>query len=143
MAKEAKTTSAPLDVAAFLAGIDDPARRDAAARLMTIFAEVTGYPPRLWGASIVGFGRYAYRYDSGHGGESLACGFSPRKAEISLYGVTSGEGAAALLAGLGPHRMGQACLYLKRLDRVDEGVLRDLIRAGLEDLGRRWTVLPE
>lgn len=142
MAKAAKTTSAQLDAPVFLAGIADPSRRDEAARLLTIFAEVTGYPPRLWGASIVGFGRYAYRYESGHGGESLACGFSPRKAEISLYGLTSGAGAAALLAELGPHRMGQACLYLKRLDVVNEAVLRALIAAGLADLASRWPIAP-
>jgi Domain of unknown function (DU1801) len=140
MAKEAKTKSAPLNHAVWLAGVE-PARRDEAERLLAIFTEVTGWEPRLWGPSIVGFGRYAYRYDSGQSGESLAVGFSPRKAELSLYGVTTGE-AASLLPKLGPHQMGKACLYIKRLAAVDEAVLRGLIRAGLDDLGRRWLIHP-
>lgn len=141
MAKEAKTKSAALDPVAWLAGVD-PKRRDEAERLLALFGEVTGWEPRLWGPSMVGFGRYVYRYDSGHGGESLATGFSPRKAELSIYLMAGGETLAPMLTRLGPHRMAKACLYIKRLDAVDEGVLRELIRAGLEDLGRRWEILP-
>jgi hypothetical protein len=140
MATDAKTTGAAFDRAAFLDGIADPARRDEADRLLTIFAEASGYPPRLWGGSMVGFGRYAYRYDSGHSGESLATGFAARKAELSIYILPGYADFGDILARLGPHRLGKACLYLKRLDRVDEGALRDLIRAGLEDLGKRWTI---
>ncbi len=140
---DAKTVSAPFDRAGFLDGIADPLRREEADRLLTIFAEVTGYPPRLWGGSMVGFGRYAYRYDSGHSGESLATGFAPRKAELSVYILPGYADFGDILARLGPHRVGKACLYLKRLDRVDEGALRELIRAGLDDLAMRWRVLPE
>ena len=139
----AKTVSAPFDRAGFLGGIDDPLRREEADRLLTIFAEVTGYPPRLWGGSMVGFGRYAYRYDSGHVGETLATGFAPRKAELSIFILPGYADFGDILARLGPHRTGKACLYLKRLDRVDEGALRDLIRAGLDSLATRWQVLPE
>jgi Domain of unknown function (DU1801) len=103
-----------------------------------VFGEVTGWEPRLWGPSMVGFGRYVYRYDSGHGGESLATGFSPRKAELSLYGLLGADDA--LLAQLGPHRAGKGCLYVKRLAAVDEGVLRGLIRAGVAALSARWPV---
>lgn len=137
----AKTTSAPLERAAWLAGVD-PRRRDEAARLLDLFAEVTGWEPRLWGPSMVGFGRYVYGYDSGHGGESLATGFSPRKAELSIYLMAGGDRLAPILARLGPHRMAKACLYLKRLDAVDQAVLREVIRAGLEYLGRRWKIHP-
>jgi Domain of unknown function (DU1801) len=140
---DAKTVSAPFDRVGFLDGIADPVRREEADRLLTIFAEVTGYPPWLWGGSIVGFGRYAYRYDSGHSGESLATGFAPRKAELSVYILPGYADFGDILARLGPHRVGKACLYLKRLDRVDEGALRELIRAGLDDLAMRWRVLPE
>jgi Domain of unknown function (DU1801) len=141
MAHEAKTRSAPLDEGSYLAGIDSPERRAEAERLIALFKDSTGYVPRLWGPSIVGFGRYAYRYDSGHAGESLATGFSPRKAELSIYIPTGGD-FNAILARLGPHRMAKACLYIKRLELVDEGALRDLIRAGLDDLGRRWPIHP-
>lgn len=129
-------------VEAFLAAVT-PAQRAAEARqLAALFAEVTGYPPRLWG-SVLGFGRYAYRYDSGRAGESLATGFAPRKAELVIYPGAPAEGFPALLAELGPHRPGKSCLYLRRLDGVDLPVLGHLIRAGLDDLARRWTVLPE
>ena len=134
---EAKTQSAAFDRETWLAGVD-PARREEAERLLALFGEVTGWEPRIWGPSMVGFGRYVYRYDSGHTGESLATGFSPRKAELSLYGLIGGAGAEALLPLLGPHRAGKGCLYVRRLVAVDEGVLRALIRAGLDDLATRW-----
>lgn len=141
MPKEAKTTSAALDREVWLAGVL-PARRAEAERLLAIFGEVTGFEPRLWGPSMVGFGRYAYRYDSGHSGESLATGFSPRKTELSIYIMPGGGEFGEILARLGPHRMTKACLYLKRLSAVDEGVLRELIRAGLADLAARREVHP-
>lgn len=141
MAKEAKTKSAPLDREPWLAGVD-PRRRGEAGRLLAIFGEVTGWEPRIWGPSMVGFGRYAYRYASGHSGESLATGFSPRKAELSIYIMPGYADFGALLARLGPHRTGKSCLYLRRLAAVDEGVLRELIRAGLADLARYWPVHP-
>jgi Domain of unknown function (DU1801) len=141
VAYDAKTKSAALDREVWLAGVEDK-RQDEAGRLLTIFAAVTGWEPRLWGPSMVGFGRYVYRYESGHGGESFATGFSPRKAELSLYGLLGAPETEALLARLGPHRVGKGCLYVKRLAAVDEAVLRELIRAGLEDLGRKWEVAP-
>jgi Domain of unknown function (DU1801) len=141
MAGVQKTKSAPLDREDWLAGVE-PSRRDEAAQLLTLFAEVTGWEPRLWGPSMVGFGRYAYRYDSGHAGESLATGFSPRKAELSIYLLPGGGDFSGILTRLGPHRMTKACLYIKRLQLVDEGVLREVIRAGLDDLARQWPVQP-
>ncbi|MFO1202313.1 MAG: DUF1801 domain-containing protein [Tabrizicola sp.] len=137
MAKELKTKSEALDRAVWLSGVEE-ARRGEAERLLAIFAEETGWEPRLWGPSMVGFGRYEYRYDSGHGGESLAVGFSPRKAELSIYGLLGADDG--LLARLGPHRAGKGCLYLKKLSSVDEGVLRGLIRAGVKALAARWPV---
>jgi hypothetical protein len=141
MAKEQKTKSAPLDQEAWLAGVE-PGRREEAVRLLAIFAEVTGWEPRLWGPSMVGYGRYEYRYDSGHSGESLATGFSPRKAELVIYILPDAGAFGPILARLGPHRMTKACLYIKRLAAVDEAVLRELIRAGLDDLGQRWAIHP-
>lgn len=130
-------------VDAYLSGLDPEARAADARRLHAIFSEVTGYPARLWHGSIVGYGRYAYRYDSGHSGESLATGFAPRKAEHVVYILPGYADFAAILADLGPHKLGKSCLYLKRLDRIDEGALRRLIRAGLDDLATRWTITPE
>ena len=141
MAYDAKTKSAALDREVWLAGVEDK-RQDEARRLLAIFGAVTGWEPRLWGPSMVGFGRYAYRYDSGHGGESFATGFAPRKAELSVYILPGYADFGSILSRLGPHRLGKACLYIKRLDAVDESALRDLIRAGLEDLGQQWPVHP-
>lgn len=139
MANEAKTKSAALDRSVWLAGVE-PKRQEEAERLLAIFGEVTGWEPRLWGPSMVGFGRYEYRYDSGHSGESLVVGFSPRAAEMSLYGVL--QGTEALLPRLGPHRAGKGCLYVKKLAAVDAGVLREMILAGIADTRARWPVHP-
>lgn len=141
MAHDAKTRSASLDPAAWLAGVD-PARQAEAGRLLTLFGDATGWEPRLWGPSMVGFGRYDYQYESGRSGESLATGFSPRKAELSVYILPGFADFGPILSRLGPHRLGKSCLYVKRLAAVDERVLRELIRAGVEVLGRRWTVHP-
>lgn len=141
MAGEQKTRSAPLEQEAWLAGVEEN-RRDEAQRLLTLFAQVTGWEPRLWGASIVGFGRYEYRYASGQSGESLATGFSPRKAELSIYIMPGYADFGSILARLGPHKLGKSCLYLRRLSAVDEDVLCELIQGGLADLARTWPLHP-
>ena len=130
-------------IAAFLDGVAPPQRQAEARSLVRIFSEVTGYEPVVHTGGMVGFGRYAYTYDSGHSGVSLATGFAPRKAEISVYVMAGFEDLGPLLTRLGPHRVGKACLYIKHLDRVDETVLRDLIAAGLEAVRARWGVSPD
>ncbi|MCA0271521.1 MAG: DUF1801 domain-containing protein [Proteobacteria bacterium] len=137
------TMPTPLPVAEFLAAVEPPARRAEGIRLDAIFREATGFQPRMWGPSMVGYGRYDYRYESGREGTSLATGFSPRKGALTVYIMPGYADFAGILADLGPHKLGAACLYLKRLSDVDETVLIRLIRAGLEDLGRRWPVLPD
>ncbi len=136
----AKTKAAVMDVAAWLAAVV-PERQDEARRLLAIFAEETGFQPQDW-SGMAGFGRYDYTYDSGHSGRSFATGFAPRKAELSIYILPGYTDYGAILADLGKHRLGKSCLYLKRLDGIDEGALRRLIRAGLADLGKRWVIDP-
>lgn len=128
------------DVMAFFAAVEPPGRRQEAFALDALFRRVTGWEPVKWGPTMVGYGRYRYRYASGHGGEALATGFSPRARELSLYVLPCEGGAGALLSRLGPHRAGKACLYVRRLADVDLGVLEELVRAGLEDLRGRWEV---
>lgn len=94
----------------------------------------------MWGPSVIGYGRYHYRYDSGREGDFLATGFSPRKAAISVYILPGYADFGAILKDLGKHRLGKSCLYINRLSDIDEGVLKRLIRAGLDDLGKRWSV---
>ena len=90
--------------------------------------EITGEPPVMWGTSIIGFGTYHYRYASGHGGDSPLAGFSPRRQHLVIYLVGEFENRyRPVLARLGPHETGKGCLYIKRLDDVDDGALRELI----------------
>ena len=94
----------------------------------------------LWGGSILGYGQYHYVYDSGREGDFLATGFAPRKANLVVYIMPGYTDFGPILARLGKHRLGKSCLYLNRLSDVDADVLAELIRAGLDDLGRRWPV---
>lgn len=135
-----KTKAAALDETAWLAAVL-PERRDEARRLLAIFAEETGFRPQDW-SGMAGFGRYDYSYASGHSGSYFATGFAPRKADLVIYILPGHADFSAILADLGKHRLGKSCLYLKGLDQVNEDALRRLIRAGLEDLGRRWAIHP-
>jgi hypothetical protein len=133
---EVKTKPTDSSIDEFLARIEDPQKRADSHTLVDLMRRVTGKPPRLWG-SIVGFGSYHYKYASGHEGDSCLTGFSPRKAEFSIYldGYPENEDdRAALLAKLGKHRMGKGCLYVKRLDAIDIKVLELLIRQSVKRL---------
>jgi Domain of unknown function (DU1801) len=142
MAKAAaKTKAEDMPPATLIASIEPPERRAEAERLLAIFAEVSGFSPKVWNG-MIGFGRYDYEYASGHKGTMFATGFAARKAELVLYILPGYADFGAILADLGPHRKGKACLYLKRLEAVNERALRKLIRAGLDDLATRWLVHP-
>ncbi len=121
-----RRTDAP--VAAFLAQVTDERRRADAHRLCALMQEITGEPPAMWGTSIVGFGSYHYRYASGHEGNSALASFSPRSQHLAIYLVGEFEERyRSALARLGPHKTGKGCLYIKRLDDVDQDALRELI----------------
>lgn len=122
-----RTVPTGADVGAFIDSVPDDRRRRDAASLVELMGDVTGQPPALWGSSIVGFGTRHYRYASGREGDVAAVGFAPRKAESVLY--LNGDLAeyADLLARLGPHRTGKGCLYLKHVDQVDAGTLREIV----------------
>jgi hypothetical protein len=133
----------------FLAGVPSPKRRRDAERLLELVGRVTGEQPRLWG-TIVGFGRYHYRYASGREGDTAAVGFSPRKAATTIYLVDGLGRYGEQLERLGPHTTGVGCLYVKDLDAVDLGVLEDVIAssyraatAGSEGPAARDEVPPE
>jgi hypothetical protein len=112
----------------FIAAVPDAARRDDAQRLAGLLSEWTGEPPVMWGTSIVGFGEYRYRYDSGHEGTAPLVGFAPRKGNLVVYLVGGvQERYPQLLEQLGPHKVGKGCLYVKRLDDVDHEALRALV----------------
>jgi hypothetical protein len=132
MAQSQKTLPTGEDPEAFLAGVSNEARRDDARALCRLLAEWTGEPPAMWGPSIVGFGSYHYRYDSGREGTAALVGFSPRRTNLVLYlvgGLT--ERYPRLLQRLGPHQTGKGCLYLNRLDDLDREVLHELVERTL------------
>ena len=112
----------------FLAGVPDEQRREDSRRLCTMMQEITGQPPTMWGASIIGFGTYHYRYASGHEGDSALASFAPRRQHLAIYLVGEFESRyQSVLARLGPHKSGKGCLYIKRLDDVDRDALREVI----------------
>lgn len=139
---EQKTKPGSGDVAAFIEGIEGAGKLADAQALIALMSEVSGEPPVLWG-TMVGFGQYHYRYETGHEGDSFLVGFAPRKAEFSIYLMGTyfpevAEKREALLARLGKHRMGKACLYVKRLSDVDVGVLRELAEISVGELRKAY-----
>ncbi len=139
---ENKTRATGQSVAAFLAAVEPDRRRSDAKRLDAIFRRVTGFGPVMWGPSIIGYGRYHYRYATGREGDCLATGFSPRKAALTIYIMPGYTDFSPILKDLGKHRIGKSCLYINKLADIDEEVLRRLIRAGLDDLASHWPVEP-
>lgn len=138
--QENKTRPTGQAVTRFIAAVEpEPKRKDAEA-LDRLFRQVTGFDPVMWGPSIIGYGRYHYRYDSGREGEFLATGFSPRKARHSIYIMPGYADYGDILARLGKHKMGKSCLYVNKLADIDLDVLAELIRAGLHDLDKKWPV---
>ena len=114
--------------AGFLAGVPGQQRREDARRLCVLMREITSEPPAVWGTSIIGFGAYHYRYASGHEGDAPLASFSPRRQHLVIYLIGEFESRhQSVLARLGPHQAGKGCLYIKRLDDVDHGALRELI----------------
>ena len=107
-------------------------------KLMTLLKRVTRQPPKMWGPSIVGYGRYRYTYESGRTGEAPVAGFAVRGREIVMYVVTEGETQSLLLSKLGEHRIGKYCLYFKRLADVDRSVLEKLVTNSVADVKRRY-----
>lgn len=118
------------DVGAFLASVSDERRRSDAEAVVALMCEITGAQPQLWGPSIIGFGRQPYTTADGKTREWFAVGLSPRKAALTLYGLTYYGSNTDLLGRLGKHTTGKGCLYLKRLEDVDRDVLAELIEKG-------------
>ncbi len=134
MMADLKTKLTGASVADFIAGVADERRRQDSETIVALMQDVTGQPPEMWGDSIVGFGRYAYRYASGRTGEWMATGFSPRKDSLTLYIMGGFDELADLMARLGKYKTGKGCLYIKRLSDVDMGVLRELVERSVTKL---------
>ena len=135
---ELKTRSSGQDVDAFLDRVEPAQRAQDGRVLRDMMERLSGWPATMWGPSIIGFGRYHYRYDSGHEGEMCRIGFSPRKAELVIYIVPGFTGQDELLAQLGKHRRGASCLYIRKLSDVDIDVLEQLLTNALEHMASRY-----
>lgn len=135
----AKTKPTAEDVDAFVEGIADEGRREDCRALLALMRKVTKAEPKMWGAGIVGFGSYHYRYESGHEGDSCILGFAPRKQALTIYVSTGFDPLADLLARLGPHKLGKGCLYLKRLGDVHLPTLTALLKKAVSTLPKSAT----
>jgi hypothetical protein len=128
---ETKTKATQVSVDAFLDAVPDPVRREDGKAVRAMMERISGLPATMWGPTIIGFGSYHYRYDSGHEGDACRIGYSPRKAELVFYLPGTVSDQQELLARLGKHKTGKGCLYIKKLADVDQTVLEELARRAL------------
>jgi hypothetical protein len=131
MAYELKTKETDHSVIEFIESVDHPKKREDAYKLLDLFSQTTGFEAKMWGPSIIGFGSYHYKYESGHEGDAPLVGFSPRKAKISLYFATGDTKREELLKNLGKHTSGKACVYINKVADINEEVLKELIQQSI------------
>ncbi|MFP3123883.1 DUF1801 domain-containing protein [Ectobacillus funiculus] len=124
---ELKTKETDSSVIEFIESIEGLKKRQDAYTLLDIFTETTGYEAKMWGPSIIGFGAYHYKYESGHEGDAPLVGFSPRKAKISLYFAPGDTKREEWLKDFGKHTTGKACVYINKVADIDVDILRELI----------------
>ncbi|WP_042345331.1 DUF1801 domain-containing protein [Bacillus massiliigorillae] len=128
---ELKTKETDNNVIEFIENVESVKKREDAYRLLDIFTEVTGYMAKMWGPSIIGFGKYHYKYKTGHEGDAPLVGFSPRKAKISLYFAPGDTKREELLKNFGKHTTGKACVYINKVADIDVDVLKELIQQSI------------
>lgn len=139
---EQKTKETDESVIEFIESVENPKKRQDAYRLLEIFEETSGYPAKMWGPSIIGFGSYHYVYASGHEGDAPLVGFSPRKAKTTLYFATGDDERIQLLEKLGKHTRGKGCVYINKTDDVDISVLKQLITQSIAFLQKLYPPTP-
>ena len=127
MAKN-KTTETSIDVNEFINNVENEKRRTDSFTLLEIFKSVTGFEPKMWGPTMIGFGKYHYKYESGHEGDAPLAGFAPRKDSLVLYFATEFENRDVLLSQLGKYKSSKVCVYAKKLEDLDLQILREMIR---------------
>ena len=131
---EPKTKPTDESVVAFLDAVEKDKQREDSFAIMELMREVTGEEPEMWGPSIVGYGRYSYKYASGREGEWMLVGFSPRKQNLTLYIMSGFDAYDDLLSKLGKYSTGKSCLYIKKLEDVDQDVLKELVRESVDHM---------
>ena len=133
-----KTIQTDADVGAFLATKPDDRQRADAQTLIEMLSRLSKKPARMWGPSIIGFGTYHYKYDSGREGDMARIGFSPRKGQTVLYILDGFPSHADIMARLGKFKMGKSCLYVKRLIDINQSVLEELMAASLDYMAEKY-----
>jgi hypothetical protein len=135
---ENKTKATDASVESYFSAIEDESRRKDCEALAKLMTKATKEPPKMWGPSIVGFGSYHYKYESGREGDSCLVGFSSRKGDISVYGLASSLEHEELLSKLGKHKMGKGCLYIRKLSEVDLKVFEQLVVRSVAERKRQY-----
>lgn len=139
MAKaELKTKPNEISVGEYIDAVADEKQRADAHKIADMMERISGHPPKMWGPSIIGFGSYHYKYDSGREGDMCRIGFSPRKGNTVLYLTDGFERQGALMEKLGKHKTGKSCLYLKRLSDIDVTVLEQLVAGSLQYMAKEY-----
>ena len=134
---EIKTKTTDADVGEFIRRIENDIKREDSFRLVEIFQSISGFEPKMYGPTIVGFGNYHYKYESGHEGDAPVAAFSPRKDAIVFY-FAEFEKRDELLEKLGKHRSGKACVYVKKLDDINLAVLEELTKASISYITSKY-----
>ncbi|MEM7328820.1 MAG: DUF1801 domain-containing protein [Pseudomonadota bacterium] len=140
-----KTAATAVDPADFVATVEPQKKRDDASELLGFFNRVTGLQPKMWGPSIIGYGRYHYKYESGREGEFMLTGFSPRKQNLTVY-IMPGYQFDAMqekLDRLGKHKLGKSCLYINKLADIDLSVLEEIVQEGVTYMRSKYETWDE
>ena len=133
-----KTVETEVSVEDFLATVESESKRTDAYQIIGIMEELSGEKAKMWGPSIIGFGTYHYKYESGREGDMCRIGFSPRKAKHSFYVFPGATKFPDILERLGKYKVGKSCLYVNKMADIDEGVLRELITASLAHMDKEY-----
>jgi hypothetical protein len=131
---ELKTQPTEMSVELFLNSVESDKKRTDSFTILKMMREVTGAEPQMWGDSIIGFGKYSYRYASGRQGEWFLVGFSPRKRNLTLYIMSGFDGYDSLLGELGKFTTGKSCLYINKLEDIDLDTLRELVKRSVDHM---------
>lgn len=132
-----KTIAGKQSVSSFLKGIDDKQRQNESIKIIEIIKKESGFEPEMWGTSIIGFGSYHYKYESGREGDAPLISFSPRKTEFAFY-IANFEGKDNLLKKLGKYRMAKACVYIKKVEDVNVDVLKKMIISSIKHYQEKY-----
>jgi hypothetical protein len=138
MSKSNKTQKTEISPIEFLKGVTPEPKREDCFKVLEMLKSVTGLEPKMWGGSIIGFGDYHYKYDSGREGDFLRIGFSPRAQNLTVYVMPGYQDFDDELSRLGKHKMGKSCLYIKRLSDVDEDVLIEIMTKGFKIMEEKY-----